>query len=303
MPLSGATADDRSPGDRSTPRLPTGAPRPSQPPVAAAGPAGAGHPGEEPERPWLEWRPAEGEHHLRSALWVAGLVAWEWHIPSGRVRVSGGLGTVFGLDGTSPSCLYPSHLARLQPEDWTRVAHAERRALSIGGAYEVEFRVAAPDGTTHWLAERGQVVDRDPSGRATRVVGVVKDITERKAREASPEPQPTAQPDGEAPPTAVATQGTPPAEDPDPLAALATRFRNALLGHAARTGRPEFVDPARLAAMPDAELVVVRGLGRMGVARLRQALGLPPQPCPACAGSGLLRAPTTPPPPQPPDRP
>jgi PAS domain S-box-containing protein len=48
----------------------------------------------------------------------------------------------------------------------------------------VEYRIALPDGRTRWLAERGQVSERDAAGRATVMRGVVTDVTEHKEAEA-----------------------------------------------------------------------------------------------------------------------
>jgi diguanylate cyclase (GGDEF)-like protein len=53
-----------------------------------------------------------------------------------------------------------------------------------GGLYEAEFRTIWPDGRVRWLGERGRVL-QDVSGQPTHILGIVQDITERKATEAS----------------------------------------------------------------------------------------------------------------------
>jgi signal transduction histidine kinase len=46
----------------------------------------------------------------------------------------------------------------------------------------VEFRVPFPDGTTHWVAGNGQVFV-DAAGAPARMIGIGRDVTERKAAE------------------------------------------------------------------------------------------------------------------------
>src|SRR5207253_1379806 len=63
-----------------------------------------------------------------------------------------------------------------------RLIQAVEIALGRGGLYEVEFRIVLPDGSTRWLGERGRVL-QNVHGQPTRIIGVVQDITERKAAE------------------------------------------------------------------------------------------------------------------------
>ena len=48
---------------------------------------------------------------------------------------------------------------------------------------ETEFRIVRPDGKIVWLAGRGEVVGRYPDGSPRRVVNIMADVTERKAKE------------------------------------------------------------------------------------------------------------------------
>lgn len=69
------------------------------------------------------------------------------------------------------------------PDDQPRVRHA-RESLAEGIDYQIEFRIALPDGRTRWIFDRGFAL-RDPDGRVHRLVGVATDITERKIAEES----------------------------------------------------------------------------------------------------------------------
>ena len=49
---------------------------------------------------------------------------------------------------------------------------------------EFEYRIVTPAGRLKWLHARGQAVERDAAGMATRVVGTITDVTERRHTEA-----------------------------------------------------------------------------------------------------------------------
>src|SRR5262249_55868942 len=74
-------------------------------------------------------------------------------------------------------------IAAIHPEDRSRVEHAFS-ALLAGRreAYEQEYRVVRPDGTTAWIFVRGTLI-RDGEGKPYRATGIASDVTERKRME------------------------------------------------------------------------------------------------------------------------
>jgi PAS domain S-box-containing protein len=75
-------------------------------------------------------------------------------------------------------------LGGVHPDDQARVDSAVKEALSAQGEphFEIEFRTSGlGDGKERWLAARGNVIFAN--GRATRFIGTVIDITERKKTE------------------------------------------------------------------------------------------------------------------------
>ena len=76
------------------------------------------------------------------------------------------------------------------PKAWLTSVHADdiervRAAIAArlhGASYDIEYRIVRPDGVLRWIHDRNVAV-RDGSGRITRFVGVVNDITERKCAE------------------------------------------------------------------------------------------------------------------------
>ncbi len=120
--------------------------------------------------------------HVLELLGSACIAVWECDLTTGKIGWTGDLEAMFGrresqFDGTLRGLLEVVH-----PEDHARMAKAVEIALGRGGLYEVEFRTVLPDGSTRWLGERGRVL-QDEMGQPVRIVGIVQDITERKAAE------------------------------------------------------------------------------------------------------------------------
>jgi PAS domain S-box-containing protein len=71
---------------------------------------------------------------------------------------------------------------RVHPEDLPRVQETARRCIQEHTLLEVQYRIIWPDGSLHWVETKG-VCLLDSHGKADRVIGVVTDITDRKAAE------------------------------------------------------------------------------------------------------------------------
>ena len=75
-------------------------------------------------------------------------------------------------------------LRHVHEEDRERVGRTIRDAAADLSDWGSEFRVVWPDETVHWLAARGGIY-RTEEEKATRMLGIVMDITERKRGEES----------------------------------------------------------------------------------------------------------------------
>ncbi|MDP9279473.1 MAG: ATP-binding protein [Gemmatimonadota bacterium] len=67
----------------------------------------------------------------------------------------------------------------IHPDDRVGVMNMLESAIARGTPYAVEYRVVWPDGTIRWVGSRGQVFTAG-DGAASRVVGMLQDITERR---------------------------------------------------------------------------------------------------------------------------
>ena len=125
---------------------------------------------------------AAAEEQLRLALEAGRMGTWQWTIDTGTVKWSPGLEAIHGLEpGTFPGT-FEAVQHEVHPDDRERVAGAIRGAVAAGAPYRAEYRIVRTDGSVRWVEGVGQVF-REPHGRATHMVGVCSDITDRKQAE------------------------------------------------------------------------------------------------------------------------
>ncbi|MBD2325859.1 response regulator [Alkalinema sp. FACHB-956] len=72
-------------------------------------------------------------------------------------------------------------LAAIHPEDRYRI-QTQFFTRSLAGTYDEEYRILHPDGTIHWIRDRGFPIN-NAHGEAYRLVGIAEDITDRKLAE------------------------------------------------------------------------------------------------------------------------
>lgn len=106
---------------------------------------------------------------------------FNWQLPSGDVVCDE---QTFRLHGLSPDAdpQFETFLGQVPPEDVEDLLRTLNPLLSEVGDYIFEYRVRWPDGVVHTLETRGRVVG-GPDGRPTRLMGVIADITARRAAE------------------------------------------------------------------------------------------------------------------------
>ena len=124
----------------------------------------------------------EAGERLRLKLSATRTGSWEWDIATNEVRWSENMGPQFGLPMGTVAPTYEAVLELFHPDDRPLLAEAVQRAVEKGEDYEIELRTVWPDGTVHWLAAQAHV-QRDSSGRPVRVLGLSRDVTERRRLE------------------------------------------------------------------------------------------------------------------------
>jgi PAS domain S-box-containing protein len=119
------------------------------------------------------------EAELREAQRVASVGSWEWMIEAGTFTWSE---EFYHIAGRNPQEAPPNYNEMpniLTPQSWLHLKPAMDRAMKTGMPYELDLELIRPDGTTRWIAARGEAV-RDPNNQITKIRGTAQDITERK---------------------------------------------------------------------------------------------------------------------------
>ena len=121
----------------------------------------------------------KSEERLVRAQRAARVGTWDWDVVSGSAHWTAEAWLLFSgsADGDGP-VTDPLWQSCIHPDDRDRFAAATASALAHGN-YQDEFRVRYPDGREAWLESEGDVV-RDTAGRAMRMLGTVRDISDRK---------------------------------------------------------------------------------------------------------------------------
>jgi PAS domain S-box-containing protein len=125
---------------------------------------------------------AQSEDRLRRALDAARMGTWFWSAEDNTLTCDENLRQLYGLIPGDRVSTHDELLEHVHPEDRAFVREAVRRALEGAEGLDYQFRVLLPDGRVRWIADQGEV-RHDTEGRATYVVGVSTDITERRIAE------------------------------------------------------------------------------------------------------------------------
>ncbi len=129
-------------------------------------------------------KPRQEQGRSSVALSAAGMGEFEWNPVTDRFIVSDRMSAITGIPGGSMRAhggraaldyIYPDDISALETQYDTVMAEADR--------YEVRFRLIRPDfGELMWVS-LSAVLIRNPHGAVEKVIGVVRDISGRKAEE------------------------------------------------------------------------------------------------------------------------
>ena len=125
---------------------------------------------------------AEREERLRAALYASRTGTFRWDIRSNALDWDENLDRLFGLAPGLTVRSLAGFLATVHPDDRARVVAACERCAATGADFDEEFRVVWPDGSVHWLDDKGRTF-HDEQGRPSYMTGACVEITDRKAAE------------------------------------------------------------------------------------------------------------------------
>lgn len=125
----------------------------------------------------------EALERMQLALEAGRTGIWDWNLVTGDVHLDARVRRLWGLsDDMTPS--FEVFRNALHPQDKRRTKETIGLALDEerDGDYEIEYRViGVVDRVERWVSVRGRTFFEN--GRAVRILGTARDITERKHRE------------------------------------------------------------------------------------------------------------------------
>lgn len=124
------------------------------------------------------------EQAMEMALEASRTGTFHWDIQENRLWWDTALDRLFGLRPGEAVRSLDQFIALVHPDDRAEVIRRCGRCRDFGEDFEMEFRVVYPDGSLHWLYDRGRTF-LDAAGRAKTMTGACVDITDLwQAREA-----------------------------------------------------------------------------------------------------------------------
>jgi PAS domain S-box-containing protein len=123
------------------------------------------------------------EIHLQLAIEATNIGVWDWDVTHDQMIWNEHHRRIFGLS-MDAFTNYEHFLNCIHPDDRARVDGLVWESLATRTEYNTEYRILWPDGSVRWVAARGRGI-YDAQGKATRMIGVVLDITARKEAEES----------------------------------------------------------------------------------------------------------------------
>ena len=124
------------------------------------------------------------EECLRYVMEATGEGVWDWRMTNGSVHHNASWCQILGLDLSYLTHPVETFMELIHPEDRGSVQRMLGACLAGNGTYASEHRLRHCCGHYVWVADRGRIVERSATGEATRMVGSIANITERKRNEA-----------------------------------------------------------------------------------------------------------------------
>jgi PAS domain S-box-containing protein len=122
------------------------------------------------------------EARLAEAQRIAHLGNWDWDIVKNKLLWSDEIYRIFGLTPQQFGATYEAFLNSVHPEDREFVAQSVSQALYEGKPYNIDHRIVWPDGSVRVVHEKAEVTFNE-TGKPTRMIGTVHDITQLKLAE------------------------------------------------------------------------------------------------------------------------
>ena len=124
----------------------------------------------------------KSEERLKLSQSLANIGSWDHNLVSDQIHWSDTVKQIFGFAENAFPESYDVFLQIIHPEDRDLVINSVKTCIEQKKDYEVEYRIITAKGIMRWVSEAGNVL-LNKKGKPTRMLGMVRDITERKNTE------------------------------------------------------------------------------------------------------------------------
>ena len=120
-------------------------------------------------------------NRLKLATEAADLGIWSWDLINDSMIWDERMQNIYLIPEEVRDCgiTYDFWKSRAHPDDIARVEQELAAAMENSQSFDTTFRILLPDRSIRYV-QSASIVERDKSGRALRVVGINRDISERK---------------------------------------------------------------------------------------------------------------------------
>lgn len=121
----------------------------------------------------------ENKASLDLALQSADMGAWHLDIKANKRYFDEKVCQLLGIDPNTYNGTSEEFYKAIHPDDHQNIKRALQHSIETGCLYEPIYRAIWPDGSQHYITARGKVI-YDDKGQASRIQGVVWDISEKQ---------------------------------------------------------------------------------------------------------------------------
>lgn len=121
----------------------------------------------------------EHKERLQAALEASETGTYRWDIRTNTVEWDDNIYRLFGIPEGSKVTRFEEFIEQIHPGDRKVVALAVERSVQSGVDFEMGFRVIWPDGSIHWLLDKGKTFF-DDRGNPLYMTGACLDMTNSK---------------------------------------------------------------------------------------------------------------------------
>ncbi len=121
----------------------------------------------------------EQKERLQAAMSASKTGTFRWDIQSNALDWDKNLDSLFGLPPGETLRSLEDFIATIHPEEQAAVISLCEQCATQATDFDMEFRVVWPDGSIHWLDDKGKTY-MDEHGKPLYITGACVDITERK---------------------------------------------------------------------------------------------------------------------------